>query len=192
LPSGFSRLCSGPAPKPSSEIEKPATRTFIISTLLYPKLLHSPARHSHSMVLSDHNALTWQNKFFPRPIKNRLPIRRKFALLNSREDFADRRFSRFRRLSASIGRFLKSPTRITSLAWQKKDRQPLVIDRASSHRGRDNDLEPFGLSSPVRQLKRSFVKVPPPISQSCPASCPRAPEAHWQVASRFPAPAAAF
>src|SRR5579862_6583397 len=31
LPSGFSRLCSGPAPKPSSEIEKPATRTFVIN-----------------------------------------------------------------------------------------------------------------------------------------------------------------
>src|SRR5262249_11854368 len=30
LPSGFSRLCSGPAPKPPSEIEKPATRTFVI------------------------------------------------------------------------------------------------------------------------------------------------------------------
>src|SRR5690349_832504 len=31
LPSGFSRLCSGPAPKPSSEIAKPATRTFVMS-----------------------------------------------------------------------------------------------------------------------------------------------------------------
>src|ERR1700747_1407495 len=33
LPSGFSRLCSGPAPKPSSETEKPATRTFVITPL---------------------------------------------------------------------------------------------------------------------------------------------------------------
>src|SRR5580692_4830894 len=32
LPSGFSRLCSGPAPKPSSEIEKPATRTLVMTT----------------------------------------------------------------------------------------------------------------------------------------------------------------
>src|ERR1700733_13388151 len=32
LPSGCSRLCSGPAPKPSSEIEKPATRTFVMAT----------------------------------------------------------------------------------------------------------------------------------------------------------------
>src|SRR5882757_9485513 len=31
LPRGFSRLCSGPAPKPSSEIEKPATRTLGIT-----------------------------------------------------------------------------------------------------------------------------------------------------------------
>src|SRR5690348_8000221 len=35
LPSGFSRLCSGPAPKLSSEIEKPATRTFVINDSLY-------------------------------------------------------------------------------------------------------------------------------------------------------------
>src|ERR1700722_14494945 len=33
MPSGFSRLCSGPAPNPSSEIEKPATRTFVMTTL---------------------------------------------------------------------------------------------------------------------------------------------------------------
>src|SRR6185437_3450336 len=31
LPSGFSRLCSGPAPKPSSETENPATRTFAMT-----------------------------------------------------------------------------------------------------------------------------------------------------------------
>src|SRR5437762_4983476 len=34
LPSGFSRLCSGPAPKPSSETEKPVTRTFVITKSL--------------------------------------------------------------------------------------------------------------------------------------------------------------
>ena len=30
------------------------------------------------------------------------------------------------------------------------------------------------------------------IMQSCPASCPRAPKAHWQVASRFLAAGVAF
>jgi len=36
--------------------------------------------------------------------------------------------------------------------------------------------------------------VPPPLSimPSCPVSCPRAPKAHWQVVSRFPAMAAVF
>src|SRR5579859_329309 len=34
LPSGFSKLCSGPAPKPSSEIEKPPTRTLVILSSL--------------------------------------------------------------------------------------------------------------------------------------------------------------
>src|SRR5579862_9599859 len=42
LPSGFSRLCSGPAPKLSSEIEKPATRTFVITRTLS----HQPSRWS--------------------------------------------------------------------------------------------------------------------------------------------------
>src|SRR5215471_15653597 len=41
LPSGFSRLCSGPAPKPSSEIEKPATRTFVIRH----SLPYQPSQH---------------------------------------------------------------------------------------------------------------------------------------------------
>src|SRR5690348_13997685 len=31
LPRGFSRLCPGPAPNPSSEIEKPATRTRVMT-----------------------------------------------------------------------------------------------------------------------------------------------------------------
>src|SRR5690348_4871547 len=37
LPRGFSRLCSGPAPKPSSDTEKPPTRTFVITP---PPLTH--------------------------------------------------------------------------------------------------------------------------------------------------------
>jgi len=34
------------------------------NTLLYPKLLHSPPRHSHSIVLSHRNALIFRGKFF--------------------------------------------------------------------------------------------------------------------------------
>jgi hypothetical protein len=40
---------------------------------------------------------------------------------------------------------------------------------------------------------KSEADQPPPfIVQSCPATCQRAPTAHWQVAARFPATAAAF
>src|SRR5258705_5573931 len=43
LPRGFSRLCSGPAPKPSSEIEKPATRTLgITHSLPYQRFYGRP------------------------------------------------------------------------------------------------------------------------------------------------------
>jgi hypothetical protein len=43
LPSGFSRLWSGPAPKPSSEIEKPATRTLGITySLPYQRFYGRP------------------------------------------------------------------------------------------------------------------------------------------------------
>jgi hypothetical protein len=37
---------------------------IIVSTLLYPILLHSTPPHSHSIVLSDHNALIQQGNFF--------------------------------------------------------------------------------------------------------------------------------
>src|SRR6185312_1782068 len=37
-----------------------------------------------------------------------------------------------------------------------------------------------------------FLTVPPPSTQSCDASRPPAPRAHWRVASRYPVAAAAF
>jgi hypothetical protein len=45
-------------------------------------------------------------QFFRRTIQPRLPIRQKFGLLISKENFGDPRFARFQHLSASIGRFL--------------------------------------------------------------------------------------
>src|SRR5215469_9834069 len=59
LPSGFSRLCSGPAPKPSSEIEKPATRTFVIRHSL-------PCQPSHDSTIRRHcrGSDHWKTKPF--------------------------------------------------------------------------------------------------------------------------------
>src|SRR5690349_1645530 len=44
MPSGFSRLCPGPAPKPSTETEKPATRTRVmLPPPIADRLYHAPS-----------------------------------------------------------------------------------------------------------------------------------------------------
>ena len=62
--------------------------------------------------------------------------------------------------------------------------RPACMGGATGHQAR----APGGVKAPVRLI----VHPPPPITQPCPASCPRAQKAHRQVVSRFPAPAAAF
>src|SRR5271170_6909831 len=74
LPSGFSRLCSGPAPKPSSEIEKPATRTFVMT-------------HPHSIVQQTHMGLFFFGKPVQPPHISRQPYRQTFRLLISLGNF---------------------------------------------------------------------------------------------------------
>src|SRR5579872_446130 len=88
--------------------------------------------HSHSIVLSDDNALIYRRNIF-RAWRRTVPsIRQKFALLNSKENFDDPRFARFRGLSASIGRFsvrtAKKP--ITALIAEKPS-IPLLGTRGS-------------------------------------------------------------
>src|ERR1700687_3510513 len=51
LPSGFSRLWSGPAPKLSSEIEKPATRTFVITHSLVSAIYLMPSTEVYRQLL---------------------------------------------------------------------------------------------------------------------------------------------
>jgi hypothetical protein len=70
------------------------------NTLLYPKLLHSPPPHSHSIVLSHDNALIFQRKFFPRTMKNRLPDPSEIRALEFKGEF---RGFRIRSVSATIG-----------------------------------------------------------------------------------------
>ena len=48
------------------------------------------------------------------------------------------------------------------------------------------------LRSEASPTEGAFFTVPPPFTQSCDASRPPAPKAHWQVASRYPVAAAAF
>lgn len=62
-------------------------------------------RHSHSILLSDHNALNSEGNFFYMRRSTVFPVRQKFALFNSNGNFADSESARFQQLSASIGRF---------------------------------------------------------------------------------------
>src|SRR6266446_385754 len=56
-------------------------------------------------------------------MKNRLPGPSEICALELKGEFRRSEFARFQRLSASIGRFLKSAARAVLSAWQKKDRQ---------------------------------------------------------------------
>jgi hypothetical protein len=51
------------------------------NTLLYPKLLHGPPRHSHSIILVNDNALICRRKLFLHAVKNRCTIHQKVQLL---------------------------------------------------------------------------------------------------------------
>jgi hypothetical protein len=59
----------------------------------------------HSIVLSDDNTLIYRKNILRARRRTVPSIRQKFALLNSKENFDDPRFARFRGLSASIGPF---------------------------------------------------------------------------------------
>jgi hypothetical protein len=58
----------------------------------YPEM---DQNHSHSIVLSNGNALIYSWKFFPRSPKNRLATRQKIALLISKVNFHNRRSAHF-------------------------------------------------------------------------------------------------
>ena len=77
----------------------------------YPVLLHSIPPHSHSMILDRGYALIYRRKFFGTRRRTVSPIRQKFALLNSKDNFADSEFLALQRLSRSIGRFPLTPAR---------------------------------------------------------------------------------
>ena len=51
--------------------------------------------HSHSIISSNHNALNSGRELFLRVVKNRLPVRQKFALLNSNRNFTESESMRF-------------------------------------------------------------------------------------------------
>jgi len=53
-------------------------------------------------------------------MKNRLQIRRKFALLNSKRNFGDSKSSRFQQLSVSIGRFSEMLAKMIMSGSSKK------------------------------------------------------------------------
>ena len=86
--------------------------------------------HSHSIVLSDRNALNSKRKiFFCTRRRTVSPIRHKFPLLNSKEIFADSESARFRRLSASIGQF--SQPRAKVIVQLPIEKRPSPLTEAS-------------------------------------------------------------
>jgi|SRR5580704_11290792 hypothetical protein len=78
------------------------------NTLLYPKLLHSPPRHSHSILSMQRNALIYKRKIFLLTVETRPSSRQNFSLLISKEKSRDSNSVRFRRLSTTIGQFFAS------------------------------------------------------------------------------------
>jgi hypothetical protein len=81
------------------------------------------SHYSHSMVLSDDNALIFHGKFFYARERTVSPIRQKFALLISNTNFDDLRFSWLQRLSTSIGRFFRDARENDLVEFIGKDRQ---------------------------------------------------------------------
>jgi hypothetical protein len=70
--------------------------------------------HSHSIVLSDGNALIFQRKFFLPTVKARPPVRQIFSLLISKGNSRDSKFARVRQLSLSIDQFVVSDGKRTA------------------------------------------------------------------------------
>ena len=103
----------------------------------YPKLADSTPRHSHSIILSHGNALDFQRKFFCARRRTVSPIRQKFAFLNSKVNFDDPRFSRFQRLSVSIGRFSRNLRRWkASPTYQKRPSATAMCHTFAAKRSR--------------------------------------------------------
>src|SRR6185437_1363435 len=89
---------------------------LLYRTLNYKEILHP---HSHSIVLSDRNALNLGRKFFRHTMKNRLPDPSEFALLNSKENFSDYRhqlvdFRHSLAVPSRLAPSAKRPSRVTS------------------------------------------------------------------------------
>jgi hypothetical protein len=97
-----------------------------ICTLLYPVLVRGAPPHSHSMISDHRNALFFGANYFCVARRTVSTIRHKFALLISNANFDDQRLTRFRGLSASIGRFLRFFIGSASIGHRQKDRQACV------------------------------------------------------------------
>jgi hypothetical protein len=109
------------------------------SVLCYPILLHGTPLHSHSIVLSDRNALNLQRNIFRTCRRTVSPIRQKSALLISNRNF---RRSAVRSVSVTIGVYRSifscRPTDQAASRFSKKTVTRPRITRARH----DTDIEP--------------------------------------------------
>jgi hypothetical protein len=88
-----------------------------------------------------------------RTAKNRLPIRQKFGLLNSKANFADSQSTRFQGLSMTIGRFLRTSTTTCSSGPARKI--PSALAQAQSRDQEKWSEEPFGRIKTVGNLRQT-------------------------------------
>jgi hypothetical protein len=113
------------------------SRTLRLSIPRPPIAAFSTPPHSHSIVLSDDNALIFQRKFFPRTMKNRLPSPSEIRAYDFKRQF--RRFE-ICSVSATIGidrSIFRVFTRAIGSPQSKKDRQGPALSAgvSSSLRG---------------------------------------------------------
>jgi hypothetical protein len=74
LPRGSSMLCSGPAPNPSSESEKPATRTFVMtSAFSATPLFDAGTAPDHSIFSGSGNEVMNRSKSVRSPVSVNSP-----------------------------------------------------------------------------------------------------------------------
>lgn len=177
--SSFNHLARMRCARLAPRIRSPFRRTRAMQA---PSGSPVQAPHSHSMIFGHDNALISHRKFCRACSRTDSSIRQKFALLNPKDNFRDLEFARFQRLSASIGQFfdISSENGVIGLA----EKRPSARRQQSGPRTRQRPIQLI-----YSQPKQSCVQ-PPPIIQSYPATCPRAPTARWRVAARFPAAAA--
>jgi hypothetical protein len=121
--------------------------------------------YSHSIILSDGNALIWRGKFLCARRRTVSAIRHKFALLISKENFVESDSARFQELSTSIGRFSTSPALARHPQIGQKYRQR-VRCRLFSDAWKPPPIHICGIFSNFGRAGYIWSRAHPPLAQT--------------------------